>query len=492
MQFCKLISTDLFRAVFLVVIPFVCSIHASEAIDSADSHFPAPTNSDSTSPVVSSTFDPVAPAAFDSLVAMLAKQGVVLDRATVAAMGFSRSEETDSTKTLVVITLDKAGQPHRATHVVPAFRFHGVVPVADNEARHAPATKVPKLRQDGRVYFMINTAIKSLWVYPAGLSWAIPGINGQVETGVSLLALGASLYGSYAYTHNMELGWGKVEMMNYGGDLGVAYPLLLAAFCETSGGFTDGNVLRGWGQMIGFPLGIVGGSITHFAGNFDYGNASIMTSESKFGFLYGFMIPLYFSDFGSQEYLSLSTGLSMALIPAGFWAGKLLVGDSHVSSGRSVFVSTSAIMGAITGALLPTFWRENRREMYATTTLLGHMAGTLYGFNYMGDRSYTFGQGMFTVASAAVGAAVTDAIPLIARSNDDIVYKSAFFVGSWGGLMLGELLARTMFDKSDLDNASGASISFPGLWEAPLVWACSKNGSKGLATGNVPIVAVTF
>jgi uncharacterized membrane protein len=288
-----------------------------------------------------------------------------------------------------------------------------------------------------------------------------------------------------------------VEMMNYGGDLGVAYPLLTAAFLESSAGlrYDQANQVRGWGAMIGFPLGIFAGSFAKFAGNFEYGDASIMTSTSKFGFLYGFMIPMFFTEVSSKQYLNVSTSLTMVLIPAGFYVGKLFVGDRHYSSGRSAFITTSAIMGALTGALIPTLWEDKNKEVYAATTLLGHVLGTLYGFNYMKDRSYSFGQGMFMAASAVVGTAVAEAVPFIAQTDFNKyhqAYTAAGFAGSWGGLMLGEVLARALFEKSGRDNPKNVSVSFPGLWQAPLVWALSKNGVKGVVTGNVPLVEVTF
>jgi hypothetical protein len=435
--------------------------------------------------------DLVAPAQFDSFLTVLSRLGVIIDKRAVAAMG-RLPRHADSVQTLFVITLDESGQPHRSQYALPSGPRPAPIFAGAAPSPRATEKLPPKLRQDGRVYFMINSAVKSLWTYPVGLAYAFPGISAQVETGVTFLAVGASLYGSYAFTRNKELGYGKVEMMNYGGDLGIAYPLLLSAFGETSVGFRYGDQLRGWGQMIGFPLGIFGGSFANFTGNFNYGNASIMTSESKFGFLYGFLIPLYFSDFGSSEYVSLSTGLTMALIPAGFFAGKLLVGDGLISSGRSAFVTTSAILGALTGALIPTLWEDKSKELYATTTLLGHILGTLYGFTYMGDRSYSFGQGMFMAASAAVGTGVAEAMPLIAQSNSHQFYTVAGFVGSWGGLMLGEVLARALFEKSGRDNTKTSSITFPGLWQLPLVWACSKSEVKGMVTGNVPIVEVTF
>ncbi len=438
------------------------------------------------------SFDLVPPAHFDSILSLLSNRGIAIDKNSVAAIGILHPD-SDSAVKLFVVTLDQSGQPHRAEYILAATQKQTApAAVAVPPSQLSSPKNAPKLRQDGRVYFMINCAVKSLFVYPSALGMAFPSANGQVLGGVSLLALGASLYGSYAFTRHMELGYGKVEMMNYGGDLGVAYPLLMAAFGESSAGLGYGDQIRGWGMMLGFPAGIFAGSLVKFAGNFDYGNASTMTSESKFGLLYGFLIPLYFYDFGSSEYVSMSTGLTMALIPAGFYVGKLMVGDGRISSGRSTFVTTSAVMGALTGALIPTLWYEKGKEIYATTTLLGHVAGTLFGYAYRCDQSYTFGQAMFMVASAAVGTAVCDAIPLIAQSKDQRVYTGVGIAGSWSGLMLGELLARTLFEKSARDANKTASVTFPGLWQLPLIWACSKSTKTGLATGNVSVIEARF
>jgi hypothetical protein len=489
----------LFLMMFISVCPSQTQVSAPSISSSANIH-----NNSTHQPLLDSNktaqvrFDLISPALFDSFLTVLARQSVIIEKNNIAAMGLLRdSAETDTSQSLFVIMLDQSGTPHKDSYTIskPLKKQHES---SSSLAVPAGIKNQVKVRQDGRVYLMINTALKSLWVYPGGLSMAFQDrISPQVFWGVSFLTLGASLYGSYAYTRNMELGYGRVEMMNYGGDLGVAYPLLMASFLESSAGMRNGNAnqLRGWGQMVGFPLGIFAGSFAKFSGNFEYGDASIMTSTSKFGFLYGFMIPMFFTDIGSQEYVSVSTGLTMALIPAGFYLGKLLVGDRHYSSGRSAFITTSAIMGTITGALIPTLWEDKNKEMYAATTLVGHLLGTLYGFEYMNDRSYTFGQGMFMAASAVVGTAVAEAIPLIAQTDFTKyhqAYTAAGFVGSWGGLMLGEILARALFEKSGRDNPKSVSVSFPGLLQAPLIWALSKNEVKGVATGNVQLVDVTF
>jgi hypothetical protein len=428
---------------------------------------------------------------FDSFLTIISLHGIVLDKSKIVAMGEYSSSDS---MYIFAIFLEPSGRPVRQD-----FAFKITKNIGDKKLtiRMPDTTKSikPKLRQDGRVYFMINCAVKSIGVYSSGLSLAFPTANEQVLFGSSLLALGISLYGSYAYTQKMELGYGRVEMMNYGGDLGIIYPNLISFLLANSTDFKYYDELRGWGQMILFPLGIFAGSKVNFAGNFEYGDASIMTTSSKFGLLYGFMLPLFFKDFSSKEYIGFSTGFSMLFIPTGFYIGKLLVGDKHYSSGRSALITTAAVMGALSGALFPTLWEENQKEVYAATTLIGHLLGTTFGFNYMHERSYTFGQGMFMAASAVVGTAVAEAFPLIAQADGNKyhrVYTTCGIIGSWGGLMLGEILSRALFEKSGRDNPKTASISLPALYQLPILIAYSQSKSNANLNINVPLLELRF
>ncbi|MCX7726691.1 MAG: hypothetical protein N2053_07555, partial [Chitinispirillaceae bacterium] len=360
------------------------------------------------------------------------------------------------------------------------------------------------LRQEGRVYFMINCAIKSISVYSTGLNLAFPHLSmtsPQVLTGISFLSLGASLYGSYIFTKNMEIGYGRVEFMNYGGDLGIIYPTLFYMLLQNTGEFKYTNELYGWSQMLLFPAGIFAGSKVKFAGNFEYGNASVMTSLSKFGIMYGFALPWIFSppNENNRNYLTYSTSLSMIFIPTGFYVGKILV-DKYgpFSSGRSVFITTCGVMGSLSGLVIPTLWDEKQQEVYPITLMLGHISGTLFGFNYMKKRSYTFGQGMFMIASAVVGTAVAEAFPLIAKvENTHKPYVIFGLLGSWGGLVGGEALARSLFEKSSRDNsmADRYSVKLAGIYQLPLLWAYSKSKSfkenKNIEI-RVPVVEVSF
>ena len=420
----------------------------------------------------------VNPASYGQVRAIIAAKNAVFPQGQILAMGFKKSPANATAKTLIVIALNADGQPQKHVYTLSIDAYHTLAnPFAVSAGQSASvetpmengASVHPQLRQDGRVYFMLNTTLKSLWVYPGNMTDALGSMDDNVLAGLSLLTLGGSLYGSYLFTQHMELGYGRVEFMNYGGDLGgITYPLLVR-YCFSSQG---GDQASAWMGILGFPAGIYLGSKVTFAKNDAYGNASIMTSMSKFGLLYGFLLPIYFFDnLTVNTYAQWGTGLSMALIPAGFYVGSLLVGDKDYSSGRSVMITTTGIMGALTGLIIPTWFESVESKVYVTTTLAGHMLGTYIGFNYRKDQAYTFGQGIFTAASALVGAGLAEALPLIARAEAHQVYSVCGLAGAWGGFALGELMSRSLFEKFAHDKRLSSSISFPGLGQLPLLIA---------------------
>jgi hypothetical protein len=365
------------------------------------------------------------------------------------------------------------------------------------------------LNQRGRVYFMTHTTFKSLPLALWAVNTAFAEVNDQVNVGISLLSVGASLYGGYRFTKNRELGYGKVAMMNYGGELGVAYPILFSWFLGRAAGINEsakstdiqcldtpsGRVcdtvtvetsplpearVRAWGAMLGFPLGIWLGAITDFVDNDAYGNASIIRTLSRSGALYGFVIPNLF-NLDDDSYMATGSALSMALIPAGFYLGSRLVDGGDYSAGRAISVGTGAVMGSLTGLFAPALFDRDAfsaaAELYAATTLLGHAAGTWFGFAYQAHRPYSLGQGVFHALSATVGVGVGAALPFLFQADDHRPYVAAMTIGGWGGFILGERLSLTLFDDSDEKRAaSGVDIDFPLFGEAPLFLAGAYGG----------------
>lgn len=404
-------------------------------------------------------------------------RGLSVPVSSILAVGYD-----STTATLSVFYRDSSGAQQVLTLPADSFTSAG-----HEKPLPEPVRKGPD--QTGRVYFMTHTTLKTFYVYPSGFNTAL-GVDGSVAAGLALLTGGGALYSSYLFTKEKELGYGRVAMMNYGGELfGIAYPALLGSLLHNAteldwknrawdsfqGEYYYDNPRSGkvaaWASMAGFPAGIYLGSRVNFTGNGQYGNASIMTDFSRWAYLYGFMLPLYGSGNSEKTYLSAATGLTMALLPAGFYLGYRITEGEDYSSGRSFMVTSGGVMGTITGTLLPALFRSENRRVYVTSTLLGHAGGTMFGFKFRKENRYTFGQGVFMSFSAAAGAGVALSMPLIARSDNDRFYTIMGLSGGWGGYILGEKLARSIFDTSEKDRQAASNVSFPVIWQWPALLA---------------------
>ena len=435
----------------------------------------------------------LAPGDFNRVAGFLKDNGLEAPFVSFLAIGYN-----NGAKELSVFYKDSTGaQKQRVLAMDPeAFSRLTAEPVPQ-PTPVAAAPKAAKLDQSGRIYFMTHTTLKTFNLYIMGLDKAFPSVDESVRGGMALLIGGSSIYGSYLFTKKRELGYGRVAMMNYGGEmLGFYYPLLsggllhnatnidwkrkrwdpfAAEYYYETGGPSDKTAA--WMSMIGFPAGIYIGSKVKFAENDHYGNASIMTDMSRWAFLYGFLLPMYGEGGTVEDYWAASCGLTMALLPAGFYLGCRLVGDRDYSSGRSFMVTEGGVMGALTGLFIPTLFEKKGffmdRRVYATTTLAGHMLGTWFGFRFKPSTEYTLGQGIFTALSAAGGAGVAMSIPLITKSDDHRFFVGMALPGAWGGFFLGERLARSIFEVSDKDRRV-SGVSFPVLYQWPLLLAASR------------------
>lgn len=415
----------------------------------------------------------------------LTKLGLNLDSMSAVGAAFD-----PVTKNLLIITLEPGGLLAKKEVKTPEWLFTKIIGSETDESQ----TDI--YRQDGRTYFIITTTYRSTGVFPTSLALAMPDVDGRIITGVALFTFGGSLYGSYAFTRNMHLGYGRVAMMNYGGELGVYYPLL-ASLIASDQDYTDAaEKVAGWGMTFGFPLGIFVGSRVNFVGNYEYGNAAIMRHFGRVGLAYGFTIPLLWAfntDF--ENYPTVSAALSMVLIPGGFYLGKVIVGDRSFSSGRSGLIVIAGIMGAATGAIIPTWWESETEELYVAMGLAGSIGGTILGFYYHEPREYKLWQGIFMGVSAAVGTGVGLGIPLIAKADDHRAFTIPAIAGAWGGLLLGELLANKLLENSPRDRREAARIEFPITWEWPsLVFAAlakERDGHKNLM-GKACLLRIAF
>jgi hypothetical protein len=468
------------------------------------------------------TSDPiVTPYAFELIdcslhnraIARLNESGVVIGEGTVLAMGFERGSGDAESKNLAVIVLGRDNRLEKRIFQIDKKLYDELseksVTIGDTTERRSPAAETTRnesapptkdRRQDGRLYFMLNTTARSLWVYPSAFGTTIRGVDGNVIAGLSLFTLGGSLYGSYLFSKNIELGYGRVEFMNFGADMGgIYYPQLLQLLWNQIAPESNSNnndeyddnrpYLSGYSAMIGFPLGIFLGSKMKFAGNYQYGNASIMTNLSRVAPVYGFAIPtiLWGDDVSEKKFVTVSSALSMALIPAGFYLGTALIDNRDFSSGRSILITASGIFGALSGLAIPVFWDSAEPRVYGFTLLAGHLAGTYFGFNFKKEEEYSYGQGIFTAVSTVVGTGIGLAFPLIINANDLKAYIGTGMLGGWAGLLTGEILSKSLFEKSTHDNRVSSAISFPGFSSLPLLLLSQKfaHGDRK-ATRNIP------
>jgi len=409
----------------------------------------------------------------------LLQQNDSLPSVSIITMGFEDDPEDPSVKKIAVIILGKDNQPEKRLFTVDNdfyLKYSETeekptpVPDAVPETMMEPSSTVRKTRgdpQDGRLYFMINTTSRSCGVYPIGIATLMENTDGRVTAGLSLLSIGASLYGSYAFSHSIELGYGRVEYMNYGGDMGgITIPLLLQTLILPD----DELRLFAISSMIGFPLGIFVGSRLTSADNYAYGNASMMTNLSRFAPLYGYGLVAMATNLGSESDGRVASALSLGMIPAGYYIGKKIVGNNDIASGRSIMTLTGGIGGAVSGLCLTSLFEYDEPNLYFASAILGHIGGSFLGFNYHSNLNHTFAQGTFTAVSSLVGIGLGISIPLLASADEYKVYNIAGMLGCWGGFFLGEHLSLSLFEKNRHDSRGNeVSVSFPGLASIPFL-----------------------
>ena len=254
--------------------------------------------------------------------------------------------------------------------------------------------------------------------------------------------------------------------------------------------------IAGWGMTFGFPLGVFAGSRVNFVGNHEYGNAAIMRHFGRIGLSYGFTIPLLWAfetDF--KYYRTVSAAMSMALIPAGFYLGNVIVGDRSYSAGRSALVVIAGTIAAATGAIIPTWWEAETEELHVALGLAGSVGGTILGFRYHEPREYGLWQGVFMGISATVGSGIGMSIPFIAKADDHRAYTIPAVAGAWGGLFLGEFMSNALFERAPRDRREAAArVDIPLAWEWPsLVYAALFNtGDTRGIEARVDCIRVAF
>jgi hypothetical protein len=453
---------------------------------------------------------------FDSLINLLPNADSIRQNCQVVGMGIE-----DSTNHLVVVVFDDKGIPQALT-----FTPAELNKAASNRTQTV-ATGTKKLEQTGRTWFIIETTLKSAFTYTSSYGTIFDNgddTKGQMIAGMSLLTIGGMLYGSYAFTKNMELGYGKVALMNYGSTaIGNYYPTFLSLFFANatkidekrwySRDVYDSNTgmwnyterpritdyIRAGTSVIGFPLGIYLGSRLNIVDKDDYGKVALMEYFSQtFGAL-SFALPVFYYDDpldkDNRHYLSASTGLAMCMIPAGFYGGYWLGRDKEISAGRGTLPWVTGAMGSLTGFGLASLGDEYHGIASARAilglTIAGYAGGSWLGLNYHPQTDYTFWQSVFIGASAAAGTAVGVSFPLIANANNHRSYILFSIAGGWAGFYFGERLSLQLFEKSSRDNkASDIRVNLPGLAALPMLFSLPKTEGTFNTEKEVPAMPV--
>ena len=254
-----------------------------------------------------------APSQYDSVLSLVPGGDSIKQAGGI--IGIGADEESND---IVIISFDGEGNPVKA--VVPAESLLRK-PVAAVAGRPETAAKKPRLEQDGRTWFILESTGKSIYTYPSAYSTFLDdttGENSKVIGGLSLLTIGGVLYGTYAFTKNMELGYGKVALMNYGSTLlGDYYPQLMATFLHNATPINDSykyadsgwwgadsgyrsptatDQIRAWSSMLGFPLGIYLGSRMNIVEKDEYGKVAVMEYLSQTAGALAFALPVFFYD----------------------------------------------------------------------------------------------------------------------------------------------------------------------------------------------------
>ena len=440
---------------------------------------------------------------FDSLLNLLPTGDSIRQNCQVVGMGIE-----DSTNHLVVVVFNDQGIPQALTFT-PAELKKTV-----STGSPAVAAGPEKLEQTGRTWFIIETTLKSLFTYPSSYETIFDNgenTSGQMIAGLSLLTVGGMLYGSYAFTKNMELGYGKVALMNYGSTaIGNYYPTFLSLLLANATKLDEKrwyskdvyntetrmyeyterpritDYIRAGTSVIGFPLGTYLGSRLNIVNKDDYGKVAVMEYLSQtFGAL-SFALPVFYYDDpvdkDSRHYLSASSGLAMCMMPAGFYGGYWLTRNKDISAGRGTLPWVTGTMGSLTGLGL-AFLGDEYHGIASTRAILGltiagYAGGTWLGFNYHPQIDYTFWQSVFIGASAAAGTAVGVSLPLIAEANNHRAYILASIAGGWTGFYFGERLSLQLFERSSRDKkASNIRVNLPGLATLPLLFTPSRTST---------------
>ena len=302
-------------------------------------------------------------------------------------------------------------------------------------------------------------------------------------------------------------------MMNYGGTLGLIYPLQLKLFLHYGTTLDDGQKrtrpdgsqyyqgtlfsekIQAWATFFTFPYGIYAGFSSDRVGNNEIGDALVMNYMSQTLGAMGYLIPFFFFDPGKlsqkNDYFAFASLLTMGLIPAGFTVGSSITQKFDVNTGRGILLYVTGILGSLSGYALPLlfesethFSQMNFRRFQLTTTALGYTLGTSMAFQMHKGKDLSTRQSILIGTSTIAGLLIGTGIPLLKESQNEYRYARSCMSGAWMGFLMGNIIAQSlpqrMINRSRHERSTTSiQISVPALMNIPIIAASKRfNFSK--------------
>ncbi|MFP4415790.1 MAG: hypothetical protein ACOC41_00185 [Chitinivibrionales bacterium] len=356
----------------------------------------------------------------------------------------------------------------------------------------------------GRTWLIAATTAKTAYMLPDLYSIALSGLEEKTRTGLTYFSIGATLFGTYGLTQNIDIGYGRAALMNYGATIGYLYPLQISRLLhyatdldqmDNSDDITSENQdfllsekIRAWSTLLSVPYGIYAGWRAA-EDDISFGDASVMIYFSQTLGALGYILPLLRWDPALQEqkddYHIASSAATMALVPIGLMVGRRVTENHNFSSGNGVLLYVTGAMGAATGLFLPQaldfdkdMTEQERRYLYLGASTAGYLLGSYIGVNLNEHTGITFRQALFIGGSAIAGGLIGTSIPYYTDVKKESTYMLAAMAGSWLGLAVGNELVNTIREKSAQRENSSFHVTLPAALNLPLALAADKRSAK--------------
>ena len=361
------------------------------------------------------------------------------------------------------------------------------------------------INQQGRAWLVLSLTAKSSLFLPQVIH-SVKTLTKDQKLGLSFLLAGSTFYTTYLLTENIDLGYGRVAMINYGGTLGYLYPLQLKLFLHYGTSIDDGqrriaddgsmyyegpklsDKIGTYSTFFTFPYGMYAGYISKSVGSNDLGNALVVTYMSQTLGALGYVIPFFFFDPNDsqekEDYFVAASLLTMGLIPAGYLLGVSMTRHTIVDPGRGVMVYVSGFLGTLTGYALPLFFDMGKRyspqelmKLQLATATIGYTLGTSLSMKMFQREPFSMRGSVLIGTSTLAGLVTGVAVPLIKQSDHEHHYAKAALSGAWAGFLIGHLFSQAV-----------AKCSYSGIWERKIPGQVNISLP---ALMNIPLIAVS-